>query len=136
MASKSIAVDRFMAELVHPLKSEIEQIRAIILGADDQITEQTKWNAPSFCYQGEDRVTLKLYPPDRIQLVFHRGAKVKESSKFSYADSTGLLQWVSADRAISTFRSMMEIQDSAAALAEAVTGWMKATTAGPAESGN
>lgn len=86
--------------------------------------------------RGEDRVTLKLHPPDRIQLVFHRGSKVRGSSEFSYVDGTGLLQWVAADRAVITFRSKAEILDSATALAEAVTRWMKATTVAPAGSGD
>lgn len=40
----------FLKELEHPLKDEIEEVRKIILSAADDITEQIKWNAPSFCY--------------------------------------------------------------------------------------
>ena len=43
----------FMGRLEHPLKEGIEQLRAAILGSNDQITEHMKWNAPSFRYSGE-----------------------------------------------------------------------------------
>jgi hypothetical protein len=33
-----------------------------------------KWNAPSFRHAGEDRVTFRLQPGDKLQLIFHRGA--------------------------------------------------------------
>jgi len=41
-------VDRFLADLEHPLKAGVEQLRAAILASDDAITEHVKWNAPSF----------------------------------------------------------------------------------------
>ena len=77
MSNRTQEVDRFMGKLDHPLKEGIEQLRAAILGSNDQITEHIKWNAPSFRYAGEDRVTFRLYPEHRVQLVFHRGPKVK-----------------------------------------------------------
>jgi hypothetical protein len=77
MPNRSPEVNRFMEELDHPLKGGIERLRAAILASNDRITEHIKWKAPSFCCAGEDRVTFRLYPEDRAQLVFHRGAKVK-----------------------------------------------------------
>ncbi|WP_234978377.1 DUF1801 domain-containing protein [Bacillus tuaregi] len=53
-------VTEFMDELQHPLKEEISMVRQIILSTDQKITEHIKWNAPSFCYDGEDRITLTL----------------------------------------------------------------------------
>src|SRR3712207_5407309 len=91
MPNRSQEVDRFMESLNHPLKEGVEQLRAAILESNDQITEHIKWNAPSFCYAGEDRVTFRLYPEDRVQLVFHRGAKVKsDAGDFEFDDDTGL----------------------------------------------
>ena len=69
-----------MEGLDHSLKDGIERLRAAILDSNDRITEHIKWNAPSFCYAGEDRVTFRLYPEDRVQLIFHRGAKVKSDA--------------------------------------------------------
>jgi hypothetical protein len=46
-------------------------------------------------------VTFRLYPAERAQLIFHRGAKVKsDAADFVFEDNTGLLRWVAADRAV------------------------------------
>lgn len=128
MSNLTDQVDQFLQTLDHPLKEAIEHVRTIILSANEHLTEHIKWNAPSFCYRGHDRVTLKLHPQDRIQLVFHRGAKVKESKDFVFEDSTGLLKWVAADRAIVTFREMKDVKAAEAALKEVVNQWMESTT--------
>jgi hypothetical protein len=39
--------------------------RTDVLASDDGITEHVKWNAPSFCYAGVDRVTFRLQPGNR-----------------------------------------------------------------------
>ncbi len=101
MPNRSQEVDRFMSGLNHPLKDQVERLRTAILESNDRITEHVKWNAPSFRYAGEDRVTFRLYPEDRVQLVFHRGSKVKsDAGKFLFDDDTGLLRWVANDRAV------------------------------------
>jgi hypothetical protein len=103
-------------------------VRAIILESDEQITEQIKWNAPSFGYRGEDRVTFRLHPPDRIQLVFHRGAKMKDSKDFKFKDDTGLLEWVASDRAVVTFHNMEDVEAKKGALKTVVRRWMESTS--------
>ena len=120
-------VDRFLAELEHPLKAEIERVRAIILAADPEITERIKWKAPSFCYRGDDRVTMRLHPSTRLQLIFHRGAKVKDSTDFTFEDETGLLKWAAKDRAVMTLSDMAAIEANEAALSDLVTRWIYAT---------
>lgn len=128
LPNRSAVVDQYMQRLDHPLKAEIEAVREIILGADAGITEQIKWNAPSFCYQGDDRVTFRLHPSNQfIQLIFHRGAKVKESREIKIQDETGLLEWVTSDRATLTLRSMEEVQTHADALKSLVSQWVIAT---------
>lgn len=101
MPNRSQEVERFMGELDHPLKEGVERLRAAILDSNDGITEHVKWNAPSFRYAGEDRVTFRPYPANRAQLVFHRGSKVKPGAgNFAFDDDTGLLRWVATDRAV------------------------------------
>jgi hypothetical protein len=56
MPNRSREVDLFMSGLDHPLKEGVERLRAAILDSNGGITEHVKWNAPSFCYAGEDRV--------------------------------------------------------------------------------
>lgn len=120
-------VDQYMDALVHPMKAEIEAVRAIVLEADPLITEGVKWNAPSFCYQGDDRVTMRLQPKDRLELIFHRGAKVKDTTGFTFEDSTGMMKWLAPDRAVVPLADMADVEAKRPALAELVRNWMRAT---------
>ncbi len=125
MKNQTEAVDQFLEALEHPLKAEIEAVRSIILSADEQITEHIKWNGPSFCYAGVDRVTFNLHPADSIQLVFHRGAKVKSSEGFVFEDHSGLMKWVRSDRAVVTLKDMQDIEANRAALTDLVKAWIE-----------
>ena len=117
-------VNEFMAGLEHPLKPEIEALRAIILGADKRIQESIKWNAPSF-YIDEHFATFKLHPTQTIQVVFHRGAKAKDNSaEMKIGDPSGLLKWAASDRGVATFSSMSDIQAKKAALVDIVQRWI------------
>jgi hypothetical protein len=105
MPNRSPEVERLMSVLDHPMKEAIERLRVAILDSNEGITEHVKWRAPSFCYAGEDRVTFRLYPVDRAQLDFHRGSKVKDDADtFKFDDDTGLLRWVTNDRAVVPLR--------------------------------
>lgn len=65
------AVKKYMSELKHPFKKEIEAIRKLIKNCNNAITEEIKWNAPSYGYKGEYLVTFNLRETKRIHLVFH-----------------------------------------------------------------
>jgi Domain of unknown function (DU1801) len=122
MTNRSREVDRFMEGLDHPMKEEIERLRAAILGSNERITEHIKWKAPSFRYAGEDRVTFRLHPAERAQLVFHRGVKVKgDAAEFAFEDDTGLLLWVAEDRAVVALRDAEARQGD---LVEVVKRWV------------
>ncbi|WP_317890669.1 DUF1801 domain-containing protein [Paenibacillus arenilitoris] len=114
----------FLNDLEHPLKAEIEEVRSILLSANDRLTEQIKWNAPSFCYENEDRVTFNLRGNGYFLLVFHRGAKAK-AAKETYEDETGLLEWAAADRATVKFTDMDDVAAKKEKLAEAVNRWIE-----------
>src|SRR5688572_32838638 len=62
-------VDEFMDGLDHPLKAEVQTVRDIIKPAHKDITEEVKWNAPSFRYIGEYLVTFNLWEREHIHLV-------------------------------------------------------------------
>lgn len=117
------SVDAFMAKLDHPLKAEIETIRNIIRRAGDGITENVKWNAPSFIYN-DDFATLKLRPQVAIQVIFHTGAKPK-GKKITIENPDGLLKWLANDRAVATFASMKEIKLQQTALTAIVRQWIE-----------
>jgi hypothetical protein len=122
------AVDRFMRALDHPLKAEVARVRVMILESNDRITERIKWNAPSFGYGGDDRVTMRLQPGNRLQLIFHRGAKVKDSTGFAFEDDSRLLEWVTPDRAVVTLRGMEDVEARGTAIVATVNRWMEATS--------
>jgi hypothetical protein len=125
MPNRSQEVDRFMERLDHPLKEGVERLRTAILDSNERITEHIKWNAPSFRYAGEDMVTFRLYPEDRVQLVFHWGAKVKSDARdFAFDDGTGLLRWVANDRAVVALQDVKDAEANQPALVEVVNRWV------------
>ena len=124
-------VQAFLRGLKHARKDEVEAVREIILSAHPGITERIKWNAPSFCIDGDDRITFRLQPGDRVQLVFHRGARKRDdATTFSFEDGSGLLEWVARDRALVTFEDLDDVKAKRAAFKDLVRRWMIATSGG------
>jgi len=107
----------------------MEALREIVLSANKGITEHIKWNAPSFCFNGEDRVTFYLHKNEYILIVFHRGAKVKDRKGNGplFKDTTGLLEWVSNDRAIVKLFSIQEVNAKKDLLKKVMKQWIKLT---------
>ena len=67
-------------------------------------------------------MTFRLYPQDRAQLVFHRGAKFGgDAADFAFEDDTGLLRWVAEDRAVVALRDAEAKQRD---LVELVKRWV------------
>lgn len=73
-------------------------------------------------------MTFKLHPQDRIDLIFHRGAKVRDAEDFDFEDSSGLMKRLGPDRAIVMLRDMSDVDARKAALRNLVREWVKATT--------
>ena len=124
------AVTDFLDEQKHPFRNEIEQLRIYILGADNNLTENIKWNGPNYCFGSEDRITMRIQPATtkQIQLIFHRGAKKKEQPKEKLIEENdSLLIWKENDRAIATFKNMTEIENAQIILTEIVKKWINAT---------
>jgi len=129
---KTDEVSDFINEIDHPLKKGVEMLREIILGADKGITEHIKWNAPSFCFKNDDRITMGsshiLNKDNVIMLVFHRGAGKKDSKAFKFEDESGLLEWKAPDRAVVRFASIEDIEIKKAALKKLAKKWMLETS--------
>ena len=71
-------VTAFLDSLKHPLRDEIECLRKIIMSTDYVLAEGIKWKGPNYSINGEDRITIRIHPQKHLQVIFHRGAKVKE----------------------------------------------------------
>ncbi|QOT11149.1 DUF1801 domain-containing protein [Paenibacillus sp. JNUCC32] len=123
-------VEEYLQQLEHPLKKEIEEVRSFILSVDDRITEHIKWNAPSFCVQGEDRITLNLQGKGFIRLIFHCGAKVKDHDiKGTLTeDAAGLLEWASHDRAIVKIVDTDDLEQKKEQLKAVIARWIEVTS--------
>lgn len=118
----------FMSSMAHPRKSEIEELRAAILASNPEITERVKWNAPSFGIRGDDRVTFRLQPGSRLELIFHRGAKVRsDSDTFEFEDPTGLVRWASADRGVVTVADSRDLNAKKDDIVRLVNLWIHST---------
>lgn len=132
MAAKSASsglksVDGFVDKLDHPLKDVVVQLRAIVLSTDPQLTEQVKWNAPSFCYNGDDRITMNLSKKDQVLLIFHLGAKSKDEKRLEtlIRDPGKTLEWLPSNRAVMRFRSAAELNSLENALRKNIREWLK-----------
>ena len=122
------SVDDFVKSLNHPLEKEINQLRKIIIEANKDLSEIIKWNAPSYCFKNEDRITLRIHPPKNIQIIFHCGAKVRVASDSKIIqDKKGMLKWATNNRAIATFSGMEEINKNAKELKLIINDWIEAS---------
>ena len=124
-AESSRAVDTFMAALVLPFKSEIEQVRALILRVDPSIAEGIKWNAPSF-RTSEYFATTNLRFTTGVGVILHLGAKSRALpvGGVAISDPEHLLQWLAADRAAVTFKSSEEVRAKAIAFQRILRQWI------------
>ncbi|HWS36340.1 MAG TPA: DUF1801 domain-containing protein [Actinoplanes sp.] len=127
MAKTAVDVEHYLTGLQHPLKEGVLLLRATILASDPDITEHIKWNAPSFRYDGEDRVTFRLQPHGRLQLIFHRGAKARaDSAAFTFDDPSGLMTWPAPDRAVVDFPDLDSVTDRREQVGALVARWVRA----------
>ena len=94
-------VNEYMQKLEHPLKAEIEAVRAIIVNANSKIAERIKWNAPSYYYK-EDLVTFNPRTSKHVHLVFHHPTIVNIKSE--------LLAGNYKDRRMAYFTDMEAVQ--------------------------
>ena len=109
-------VDAYMATLDHPLKAEVQVLRELIKSVDPQITEQVKWNAPSFSYKGY-MATFNLRATQHVHLVWHNGVVLE--------DPAGLLEGSYPDRRMTYFVSMADVEAKRPAFEALVRQWVE-----------
>jgi hypothetical protein len=118
-------VTKFLDQQNHPLRAEIDLLRKIILDSENELVENIKWNSPNYAVNNEDRITMRIYPPKQIQLIFHRGAKKQEQPATRIIDDkSGLLVWKENDRAVATFKNSVEILAAKPNLETIVRNWI------------
>jgi hypothetical protein len=119
-------VETWLSALDHPCKEEVLALRRIILAADPAISEEIKWNVPSF-RTSEHFATLNLRVKKGIGVILHFGAKKNEISTTGVAidDPEPLLEWLANDRALVTFRDSDDIAAKQSAFVSLVREWIK-----------
>jgi hypothetical protein len=128
VAEKLSEVDVYLDGLQHARKPEIETLRRVILAAVPDLVETIKWNAPSFGPGQEDRITMRIHPGDRLQLILHRGAKAAADDFFRFEDPDKLLSWAAPDRGVVTFKDAGDLEAKSVALGEVLRRWVACTT--------
>lgn len=127
-AKSGDAVLRWLAGCRHPLRPVLEALRVVVVSAEPRLVEGIKWNAPSYAFAGDDRITCNLSAPDRVRLIFHCGVRKRAAKGRVPVADRGLLEWAADDRGIATFRSLAEVEAARPALGELVREWLAATT--------
>lgn len=128
VADKLSAVDSYLETLEHKHKAAIEALRRLITDAVPGLNERIKWNAPSFGKGDDDRITMRLHPGDRLQLILHRGAKAGADDLFRFEDPDKLIAWAAPDRGVVTFKDGDDLANKSGALPEILRRWVACTT--------
>ena len=120
-------VTEYIQKLDPALAGVVEALRQIILGTDEEIGEQIKWNSPSFIFTGamkpfnpkeykSDIVVINIHKGYAL-LVFPTGARVK--------DRYGLLEGDFKDgRRLAKFYNMEDVNAKAKALKMVIREWL------------
>jgi hypothetical protein len=122
------AVDDYLAVLEHKHKAEVIRLRELILAAVPDLVERIKWNAPSFGPGEHDRITMRLHPGDRLQLILHRGAKAGADDLFRFEDPDKIISWAAPDRGVITFKDGDDLSAKSGPLGEILRRWVACTT--------
>lgn len=121
-------VDSFLKQQNHPLQALIDELRSIIGESDYRISENIKWNGPNYHVADEDRITMKIFPPKQIQLIFHRGVKkLQQPDQKLIEDNSGLLVWKENDRAVMTLKNLEDCLAQKADIQRVIVKWLDAT---------
>jgi uncharacterized protein YdhG (YjbR/CyaY superfamily) len=119
----------FMIKFRDERKQLVEAILKAINEECPTLTETIKWNAPTFCYNGKDRMTIMLHKKDRVGLILHTGAKPKEDKKSPhlFRDETELLEWNSNIRATISFFDVSEFLSKRDLFKKCINRWIEET---------
>lgn len=112
----------------HPLRKEIDALRAIILNVDPCIEEGVKWNTASF--RTSDWFAT-LNGPKHVKepmIILHAGARAKGIVlKDRIPDPAGLIKWLGNDRGQIVFKDSSDIKAKENALQTIISAWIKLT---------
>ena len=128
-----------MADLVGALdehtRQQVQLLRDIIGSLDADLTEHVKWNASSYVFDGEDRITMNLRNKQGlVKLVLHMGATRPEDKKRApvLLEDEGIVEWASDIRGFVTFADLADIRAQEPVLRRVLTSWLAIDHRAPA----
>ena len=109
-------VDAWFERYDNPQKDLVQAVRAVILDADQRVTESIKWQAPTFVYRGN---IASFYPKSKqhVSLMFHTGATLP--------DPSGLLEGSGETLRVAKFLDAADLDAKADALRGLVAAWIE-----------
>lgn len=113
---KNPEVSQWFKTSDNPKVDEMEAVRNIILNAHKSITEDIKWKAPNFIYNG-NMCTFNPRAKGYVNLTFHNGAELN--------DPLGLLEGTGEKVRIAKFKDFAEIKQKKRALEMVIKEYMK-----------
>ncbi|WP_179873100.1 DUF1801 domain-containing protein [Microcella indica] len=120
-----------VADLVSALdevtREQVQLLRDIIGSLEADLTEHVKWNAPSYVFDGEDRITMDLRNKQGlVKLVLHMGATRPENRKGApvLLEDEGIVEWASDVRGFVTFADAADIRAKEPALGRVLSSWL------------
>lgn len=125
--SKFMSVDEYRAALKPVQRAIVDHLRAAASASAPDVTEHIKWNAPSFCLQGDDRITLSTSPKGAVRVILHRGVKVKDNTDLAFEAPAGLVKWAAPDRGVMEFKAKADVDNWAADIDDIFKRWMEMT---------
>lgn len=121
------AVSAFIQKLEPELAKLVEAIRKLILSTDKQISEEVKWNSPSFYFNGEmKKFDAKEYKRDLVVihtrksnalLIFPTGASIKDGNEILEGDYKD-------GRRMVTINTLSELRSKQKALRSVIKSWL------------
>ena len=118
-------VDAWFERYDNPQKDLVQAVRAVILDADQRVTESIKWQAPTFTYLGN----LASFVPRSKQhasLMFHTGSKIPGT--FKRLEGEGQGRTMKIDSLAELKKATPELQK----IVRAWCNWVEATKAAKA----
>lgn len=113
---KNPEVTQWFKSCENPKSDEMEAIRNIILNANKVITEDIKWKAPNFMFNG-NMCSFNPKTKSHVNLTFHNGAELN--------DPKGLLEGDAKQVRVVKFKDFAEIKSKKRGLEMLVNDWVK-----------
>ncbi|MBO6525228.1 MAG: DUF1801 domain-containing protein [Balneolaceae bacterium] len=114
--NKNPEVDIYLEKKAHPLTSEIQRVREIILSVDEKIEETIKWQSPTFMYKG-NIASYFMNAKKHVSLMFHKGASIK--------DGSGILEGDAKEGRTAKFYGLEDIEAKKQALENIIKEWIR-----------